>query len=69
MVLGTWVTGATLTFAVLTNADLTFTDLTNADLSFAELTQDQLDDACIRFGGKPPALPEGLKPPQKVCVT
>ena len=62
-------TNATLTFAVLTNADLTFTDLTNADLSFAELTQDQLDDACIRFGGKPPALPEGLKPPQKVCVT
>jgi len=26
-----------------------------------------LDSACIRKGGDPPALREGLKPPQKVC--
>ncbi len=44
-------------------------DLTGADLSHANhLTQDQLNSACIRKGGKPPTLPEDLKPPQKVCV-
>ena len=34
-----------------------------------DLTQDQLDTACISEGGKPPHLPEGLKPPQKICVS
>ncbi len=61
--------GANLTAADLTLAYLLDTDLTGANLSHANhLTQDQLNSACIRKGGKPPTLPEGLKPPQKECV-
>jgi len=74
----TRLTKANLTNANLTNAELTHADLTGADLFYANLTdarltannltQEQLDSACIIEGGKPPSLPEGLKPPQKVCV-
>jgi hypothetical protein len=80
---GADLTGANLTRADLTNADLTNadlmranitrTDLTGANLADANLwvadslTQDQLDSACISKGGTPPGLPEGLKPPRKVC--
>ena len=66
---GAELSGANLTAADLTGADLTDASLTGADLSHANhLTQDQLNSACIRKGGKPPTLPEDLKPPQKVCV-
>ncbi len=80
---GADLTGAILTHAILTHAILTGADLTDAYLTYARLTgadlsravltgtnvtQDQLDTACISKGGKPPGLPEGLKPPQKVCV-
>jgi hypothetical protein len=77
-------TNANLIFSNLTNANLTHADLTNAnfslviltnanlrgaDLSLANnLTQDQLDSACVSEAGPPPALPEGLKPPKKLCV-
>ena len=65
---GADLTNATLTGAKFTRADLTDASLTGADLSHANhLTQEQLDSACIRKGGGPPALREGLKPPQKVC--
>ncbi len=65
--------GANLTHAILTNANLTDANLTGADLTGADLTdannltQEQLDAACIKKDAKPPTLPEGLKPPQKVC--
>ncbi len=66
---GAELSGANLTAADFTGADLTDASLTGADLSHANhLTQDQLNSACIRKGGKPPTLPEDLKPPQKVCV-
>ena len=58
---------ADLRDAVLEAADLTGANLTGADITRTHLMQDQLDSACIREGGAPPALPEGLKPPQKVC--
>ena len=77
-------TSANLTGAVLWKTNFTDSNLTDADLTGAKLrganvtganltrainlTQEQLDSACIRKGGKPPTLPEGLKPPQKVCV-
>ncbi len=61
-------TDADLTGAKLRGANVTGADLTGANLTRAiNLTQEQLDSACIRKGGKPPALPEGLKPPQKEC--
>ncbi|MGR3343381.1 MAG: pentapeptide repeat-containing protein [Paracoccaceae bacterium] len=59
---------ANLTGAALIYADLTRANLTGADLMDAKfLAQDQLDSACINKGHIPPALPEGLKPPQKEC--
>ena len=61
-------TRADLTHANLTGADLFYANLTDARLTANNLTQEQLDSACIIEGGKPPSLPEGLKPPQKVCV-
>ncbi len=77
-------TGANLTDADLTGANLSVADLTDAGLAFADfafaeltgtfdlmdtiVTQEQLDAACIRKGGTPPTLAEGLRPPQKVCV-
>ncbi len=61
-------TGADLKNAELKDADLADANLTGADFTRAKnLTQGQLDSACISKGGKPPTLPEGLKPPQKVC--
>ena len=59
--------GADLTNADLTDADLGFANLTGSDHGVTIVTQGQLDSACIRKGGDPPALREGLKPPQKVC--
>ncbi len=59
--------GADLGFANLTDADLGFANLTGSDHGVTIVTQVQLDSACIRKGGDPPALREGLKPPQKVC--
>ena len=65
----TRLTKANLTNANLTNAEFTHADLTGAALEDARrLEQEQLDSACIRKGGKPPTLPEGLKPPQRECV-
>ncbi len=66
---GADLTDAYLTRAELSGADLTLANLSGADLADANnLTQDQLDSACISKGGKPPTLPEDLKPPQKVCM-
>jgi hypothetical protein len=60
---------ANLTHTLLGAADLSGADLSDADLSHAlNMRQDQLDSACIRRDGMPPALHEGFKPPQKVCV-
>ncbi len=59
--------GADLGFANLTDADLGIANLTGSDHGVTIVTQEQLDSACIRKGGDPPALREGLKPPQKVC--
>ena len=59
--------GADLGFANLTDADLGFANLTGSDHGVTIVTQEQLDSACLRKGGDPPALREGLKPPQKVC--
>ncbi|MBT5107409.1 MAG: pentapeptide repeat-containing protein [Rhodospirillaceae bacterium] len=57
---------AILNGAVLNGADLSGVNLTRADLSKAQsLTQAQLDVACVREGGDPPKLPEGLTPPTK----
>ena len=56
--------GAGLSGAILWGADLTNADLTDAK----DLTQEQLNSACVMEGFEPPTLPEGLKPPQKVCV-
>ena len=61
--------GANLTGARLTGANLTDANLTGADLTGAgNLTQKQLDSACIIEGARPPTLPEGLKPPQNLCM-
>jgi len=60
--------GADLGFANLTDADLGFANLTGSDHGVTIVTQGQLDSACIRKGGDPPALPEVLKPLQKVCA-
>jgi uncharacterized protein YjbI with pentapeptide repeats len=66
---GADLTGAYPVYADFTRANLTDANLTDADLTDASnLTQEQLDSACIRKGGEPPALPEGLKPPQRGCV-
>ncbi len=65
---GTILAHAKLTGANLFDANLTRANLTGADLMDAKfLAQDQLDSACINKGHIPPALPEGLKPPQKEC--
>ncbi len=40
--------------------------ITGANFTDVIVTQEQLDAACVMEGGAPPALPEGLKPPQKV---
>jgi uncharacterized protein YjbI with pentapeptide repeats len=61
-------TGANLRGANLKGAILEDANLTGADLSDTNVAQEQLDLACISKGGKPPNLPEGLKPPQKECV-
>lgn len=61
---GTYLAGANLTDADLMDANLTGANLTGAK----NLTQQQLDAACISKSGTPPTLPEGLMPPQKVCV-
>ncbi len=62
-------TGAEFTDANFTDADLSDADFTGAHLTDANnLTQDQLDWAYISKGGVQPTLPEGLKPPHKVCV-
>ena len=51
----------------LRSADLSGADLRGANLTGTNVTQEQLDSACISKGGNPPALPKGLKPPQKEC--
>ena len=62
-------TGADLFRADLSGAHLAYANLTGANLANAKnLTQGQLDTACIGKGGKPPTLPEGLSPPQEVCM-
>ena len=65
---GADLTRANLTRANLTVANLTGANLTGADLTDAHVSREQLDSACISKGGKPPTLPDGLKPPQRVCV-
>ena len=65
---GAIIVGADLERANLTNASFTSANLTIADLTDAkDLTQEQLNSACVMEGFEPPTLPEGLKPPQKVC--
>ena len=51
----------------LTGANLLSAYLAVADLTNAIVTQEQLDSACISKGGRPPTLPEGLKPPRGVA--
>ena len=60
-------THANLLSANLTGANLLSAYLTVADLTNAIVTQEQLDSACISKGGRPPTLPEGLKPPRGVA--
>ena len=56
--------GATLIVADLKGANLAGANLTGANLTSAQnLTQDQLDSACIREGGEPPALPHYVNQP------
>lgn len=54
--------GACLAGAQLEGASFTYADVTGADFSGAEgLTGAAIASACIREGGDPPLLPEGMR--------
>ena len=70
---GADLSGANLSHAGLIGANLSEANLIGANLSEVDLskaknlTQAQIDVACVGIFEPPPALPDGLNPPTKVC--
>lgn len=65
---GVNLSGAILSAVNFNRANLSGTNLSGTYLSEAKnLTQAQIDDACVQKGSSPPELPDGLKPPTKIC--